>query len=72
MRNTIVRPAALTNKNPTGKIALATNLDLINHGQVRTITRSDVAQTIVECLDQQATLIRLLILVMVIYQLTKL
>ncbi|MCO6543295.1 MAG: SDR family oxidoreductase [Lactobacillus sp.] len=53
---TIIRPAALTNATPTGKVVLGPQLDLTVDNKVRTITRSDVAQTVVECLNQPRTI----------------
>ena len=53
---TIIRPALLVNDAPQGQIDLAPNLELEVAGKVRTITRSDVAETIVECLKQPNTI----------------
>ena len=56
MDYTIIRPALLVNDAPQGQIDLAPNLELEVAGKVRTITRSDVAETIVECLKQPNTI----------------
>lgn len=53
---TIIRPALLVNDAPQGQIDLAPNLELEVAEKVRTITRSDVAETIVECLKQPNTI----------------
>lgn len=53
---TIIRPALLVNDAPQGQIDLAPNLELKFAGKVRTITRSDVAETILECLNQPNTI----------------
>ncbi|UQS83329.1 SDR family oxidoreductase [Bombilactobacillus thymidiniphilus] len=53
---TIIRPAVLTDAQPTGKIDLATQLTLKKNEHVRTITRSDVAQLIVVALDNPVSI----------------